>query len=70
MTAQVRASGSLLAFVPLVLALILWFLNRDYLMSFFTEAPLPWCGWASVALIIIMIAMGYFIMMKIADIEV
>ena len=58
MTAQVRASGSLLSFVPLVLALILWFLNRDYLMSFFTEAPLPWCGWASIVLIIVMIAMG------------
>jgi hypothetical protein len=39
-------------------------------MSFFTEAPLPWCGWASIVLIIFMIAMGYFIMMKIADIEV
>jgi tight adherence protein B len=70
MTAQVRASGSLLSFVPIVLALILWFLNRDYLMSFFTEAPLPWCGWASMVLIIVMIAVGYFIMMKIADIEV
>ncbi len=70
MTAQVRASGSLLSFIPLVLALILWFMNREYLMSFFTEAPLPWCGWASIVLIIVMIAMGYFIMMRIADIEV
>ncbi len=35
LTAQVRASGTLLSLVPLVLTLILWFLNRDYLMSFF-----------------------------------
>jgi tight adherence protein B len=70
MTAQVRASGTLLALIPMVLALILWFLNRDYLMSFFTDAPLPWCGWAAIVLIIIMIASGYFAMMKIADIEV
>jgi tight adherence protein B len=70
MTAQVRASGTLLSFVPIVLALILWFLNREYIMSFFTEAPLPWCGWASVGLILVMIASGYFVMMRIADIEV
>jgi tight adherence protein B len=70
MTAQVRASGTLLAIIPIILALILWFLNRDYIMSFFTQAPLPWCGWASVALIVIMISSGYFVMMKIADIEV
>jgi tight adherence protein B len=70
MTAQVRASGTLLAIIPIILTLILWFLNREYLMSFFTQAPLPWCGWASVGLIVVMISSGYFAMMKIADIEV
>ena len=70
MTAQVRTSGSLLSFVPIVLGVIIWFLNPEYIMSFFTDAPLPWCGWASMVLIIVMIAVGYFIMMKIADIEV
>lgn len=69
MTAQVRASGSLLSIVPIVLTVILWFLNRSYIMSFF-EGPLPWCGWAAFGLVIVMIASGYFIMMKIADIEV
>lgn len=69
LTAQVRASGTLLSFIPLVLAIILWFLNRDYLMSFF-EGPAPWCGWAAIGLIVVMITAGYFIMMKIADIEV
>ena len=69
MTAQVRASGTLLSFVPLGLAVVLWFLNRDYIMSFF-DGPAPWCGWAAIALIVVMISSGYFIMMKIADIEV
>lgn len=69
MTAQVRASGTLLSIIPMALALILWFMNPDYLMSFF-EGPSPLCGWAAIGLIVIMIASGYFVMMKIADIEV
>lgn len=70
LTAQVRASGTLLSLVPLVLTLILWFLNREYLMSFFNDAPDPVCGWIALGLVVIMIAAGYFVMMKIADIEV
>lgn len=68
MTAQVRASGTLLALIPAGLALMLWFLNRDYLMSFFDNGPI--CGWSAIAVIVIMIVSGYFVMMKIADIEV
>ena len=69
LTAQVRASGTLLSLVPLGLAAILWFLNRDYLLSF-NDGPQPWCGGAAMILIISMITAGYFMMMKIADIEV
>ena len=69
MTSQVRASGTLLSIIPGALALILWFMNPDYLLSFF-DGPSPICGWAAIGLIVIMIASGYFIMMKIADIEV
>lgn len=69
MTSQVRASGTLLSIIPGALALILWFMNPDYLMSFF-DGPSPLCGWGAIGLIVIMIATGYFIMMKIADIEV
>jgi tight adherence protein B len=68
LTAQVRASGTLLALIPMALALILWFMNPEYLMSFFDRGPV--CGWSAIGLIVVMIAMGYFIMMKIADIEV
>ena len=69
MTSQVRASGTLLSIIPGALALILWFMNPGYLLSFF-DGPSPLCGWAAIGLIVIMIATGYFIMMKIADIEV
>lgn len=69
MTAQVRTSGAILSILPMALALILWFLNPEYLMSFM-DGPWPWCGWAAIGLIVVMISSGYFIMMKIADIEV
>jgi putative aminopeptidase FrvX len=67
--AQVRTSGAILSILPMALALILWFLNPEYLMSFM-DGPWPWCGWAAIGLIVVMISSGYFIMMKIADIEV
>lgn len=68
LTSQVRASGTLLALIPAGLALMLWFINPEYLMSFFDNGPI--CGWSAVALIVFMIITGYFTMMKIADIEV
>ena len=68
LTAQVRASGTLLSIVPIVLAVILWFLNPEYLMSFFDRGPV--CGWSAIGLIVVMILLGYFVMMRFADIEV
>lgn len=68
LTAQMRASGTLLALIPAGLALMLWLINPDYMKSFFDAGAL--CGWIAIAVIIIMIISGYFAMMKIADIEV
>jgi tight adherence protein B len=68
MTAQVRVSGMVLSMIPLFLTIALWFISPDYLMSFFDQGP--FCGWLAVGTIVIMIASGYFVMMKIADIEV
>ncbi|HXF83818.1 MAG TPA: type II secretion system F family protein [Anaerolineales bacterium] len=73
MTAQVRTSGLILSLIPLFLAGALWFIDPTYLGTFFEEAPgvpQPMCGIIAVAVIITMIAAGYFVMMKIADIEV
>ena len=68
MTAQVRSSGTVLALIPVFLTLALWFISPEYIGSFSDRGPL--CGWAAVATVVIMIASGYFVMMKIADIEV
>jgi tight adherence protein B len=68
MTAQVRTSGSILSMIPIFLTVILWFLNPKYLMSFM-DAGL-WCAVGVGILVTVLIGLGYFIMMKISDIEV
>lgn len=73
MTAQVRSSGVVLSLVPVFLAIALWFVSPDYIGTFFAPGkniPQPLCGIISVSVIVGMIAAGYFVMMKIADIEV
>jgi tight adherence protein B len=68
MTANVRTSGAVLSLIPVFLSLALWFVSPEYIGSFFARGPL--CGWLAVGVIVGMIASGYFVMMKIADIEV
>ena len=73
MTANVRSSGTILSLIPLVLAGALWFVSPEYIGTFFAPnkfIPQPWCGIISVSVIIGLILAGYFVMMKIADIEV
>ncbi len=68
LTAQVRTSGTILAMIPIFLTLVLWFLNPEYLMSFNDAGPL--CAIIVAIVVVILIGSGYFIMMRIADIEV
>ncbi|RPJ26893.1 MAG: secretion system protein [Chloroflexi bacterium] len=68
MTAQVRTSGAVLSMVPVFLTLALWFISPEYIGSFFDQGP--FCGWLAVGVVVGMIVSGYFVMMKIADIEV
>lgn len=73
MTAQVRTSGTVLSLIPVFLAVALWFVSPEYIGTFFDESanlPQPLCGIIAVATVIGMIVAGYFVMMKIADIEV
>ncbi len=68
MTAQVRTSGAVLSMIPVFLTLALWFVSPEYIGTFFDNGP--FCGWLAVGTIVGMIVAGYFVMMKIADIEV
>jgi len=67
MTSQVVMSGRILSAVPFVVFVILWFINQEYMGEFFNNIL---CGGSALAVGLIMIAIGYFVMMKIADIEV
>ncbi|MBL8101328.1 MAG: type II secretion system F family protein [Anaerolineales bacterium] len=68
LTSQVRTSGSVLSLIPFFLTLILWFLNPDYLLSVTEGGPL--CTAAIICTVLGLIGSSYFIMMRIADIEV
>ena len=67
-TAQVTFSGRFLALMPLILSVILWALNRDYMMQFF-DAPII-CGIAMLTLAGIMLVSGYVILTRIAKVEI
>ncbi len=69
LTAQVMYSGRFLALLPFILSSVLWFANRDYLMSVFAPETRI-CGIAIVITVIFLVGLGYFIMTRIADIEV
>ena len=68
LTSQVRTSGSVLSLIPFFLTLVLWFLNPEYLMSVTQGGPL--CTAGIICVVLGLIGSSYFIMMRIADIEV
>jgi tight adherence protein B len=68
LTATVRTSATVLSLIPVFLTIALWFVSPEYLATFFDNGP--FCGWLAIITVVGMIALGYFVMMKIADIEV
>jgi tight adherence protein B len=69
LTSQVMYSGRFLAMMPIFIGLSLWVLNRPYMMEFFNpETRLV--GMVLLSIAVIMISSGYFVMTRIATIEV
>jgi tight adherence protein B len=68
LTSQVRTSGTVLSLIPFFLVTILWFLNPEYLLSVTAGGPL--CTGIIICVVLGLISSSYFIMMRIADIEV
>ncbi|MBT7071155.1 MAG: secretion system protein [Anaerolineae bacterium] len=68
LTSQVRTSASILSLLPILLALFLWFVNNDYMKTIFDNGLA--CGFGALGAALFLIILGYFIMMRIADIEV
>ncbi len=69
LTSQAMYSGRALALMPIGLMCILWFLNRSYIMQFFSKDNIL-CGSIALGIAGILIVMGYFIMTRIANVEV
>ena len=68
LTSQVRVSAKILSFVPIGLALFLWFGYNDYMANLFIRGT--FCGVSVLATGLVLIVVGYVVMMKMAAIEV
>jgi tight adherence protein B len=66
LTAQGQITGNVLAGLPFALTGILYLLNRPYMQRMFTTM----CGWIMSGVAVVIIALGYYIMRRIVDIEV
>jgi tight adherence protein B len=69
LVSQVIYSGRFLAMLPLILMGLLWFANREYLLTFFAPGNLL-CGGTMLGLAGTMVGAGYLAMNKLADIEI
>jgi len=69
LTSQVMYSGRFLAMMPLIIMVALWLLNKPYMMEFFNPETRV-VGLILLSIGGLMIISGYFVMTKIATIEV
>lgn len=69
LTSQVSYSGKILSLMPVGLMIILYFLNRDYILTMFLPENVL-CGSIALGAAGLLIITGYLIMNKIAKIEV
>jgi tight adherence protein B len=66
LTAQQMISGYILTGLPVILGLVLYLLNKEYIGRMFRDP----CGWIMIGTSVIMITTGFLIIRKIVDIEV
>ena len=69
LTSQVMTSGRFLAVMPVAVIVLMYFINRSYMMRFFNPATRMF-GIPALIIGAFLIMIGYFIMQKIARIEV
>lgn len=69
LTSQVIYSGRFLAMMPVIIALVLWLVNRPYMMEFFNPETRV-IGIVMLIISAIMVMSGYFVMTKLAQIDV
>jgi tight adherence protein B len=69
LTSQVMMSGRVLALMPVAVVVLMYFINRQYIMRFFNPATRG-LGIPALGIGVVLIVVGYVIMMKIGNIEV
>jgi tight adherence protein B len=72
LTSQMMYSGKFLSVLPIGLSLLLYLLNRPYIMVLVdpkANSPLP-CGYIAIGGAVVLIVVGYIVMQKMATIEV
>ena len=66
LTAQQMISGYILTGLPVILGLVLYLINKEYMGRMFQDP----CGWIMLGTAVVMITIGFLIIRKIVDIEV
>lgn len=66
LTAQGRATGVIITILPFVLVGLLSFINPEFISPLFEDQ----CGWIMMGVSLLLIAIGYFVINKITNIEV
>ena len=72
LTSQMDISATFLSLLPVGVILVLYLLNREYIMLLVAKesnSPFP-CGYASLAVSAVLIVAGYFVIKKIGNINV
>ncbi len=74
LTAQGRLSGWIISLLPIALAFVLLAINADYMSQLWVRedpmvGPIP-CGWVVIAVGLVMMAIGIYVIQRIVDIEV
>ncbi|MEA5078590.1 MAG: type II secretion system F family protein [Anaerolineaceae bacterium] len=72
LTSQMMYSGKFLSILPIALSLLLYVLNKSYIMVLVdpkANQPLP-CGYIAIGGAVVLIVVGYIVMQKMATIEV
>ena len=67
LVATVTTSAKILSGVPFAVFGILWLVSQDYMSEYFKNLT---CGLTAIGVGVVLIGMGYWVMMKMADIEV
>lgn len=66
LTAQGRLQGIIMSILPVLIALAVWFIDRSLMMTLITD-PL---GWGLIGVIILLIAVGNFLIWRIVSIDI